>query len=36
VFEIVDWLTMDGEGVQSSDAPEAGGEEPRRRQRRTA
>jgi hypothetical protein len=36
VFEIVDWLTMEGEGVQTSDAPEAGGEEPRRRQRRTA
>ena len=36
VFEIVDWLTMEGEGVQTSDAPEAGGGEPRRRQRRTA
>jgi hypothetical protein len=36
VFEIVDWLTMEGEGVQSLDAPEAGGGEPRRRQRRTA
>jgi hypothetical protein len=38
VFEIVDWLTMDGEqDVQKLDAPEAsGGEEPRRRQRRTA
>jgi hypothetical protein len=36
VFEIVDWLTMEGEGVQTSNAPEAGGGEPRRRQRRTA
>jgi hypothetical protein len=36
VFEIVDWLTMEGEGVQTSDASEAGGGEPRRRQRRTA
>jgi len=36
VFEIVDWLTMEGEGVQTLDAPEAGGGEPRRRQRRTA
>ena len=37
VFEIVDWLTMDGEqDVQKMDAPEAGSEEPRRRQRRTA
>jgi hypothetical protein len=36
IFEIVDWLTMDGEqDVQKLDAPESS-EEPRRRQRRTA
>jgi len=35
IFEIVDWLTMDGEqDVQKLDAPAT--EEPRRRQRRTA
>lgn len=38
IFEIVDWLTMDGEqAAEQLDAPApAGAEEPRRRQRRTA
>jgi hypothetical protein len=42
VLTIVDWLPMDGgaseqsKDVQKLDAPEAGGGEPRRRQRRTA
>jgi len=38
IFEVQDWVSMDGEGVQALDAPEAAageGESPRRR-RRTA
>jgi hypothetical protein len=32
IFEVVEWMSMDGEGVQELDTPEAS-EEPRRRRR---